>query len=364
VLVGFDAQIFGRQRRGGISRYFVELIAALSRLPEPLDIATPFRWVVNDHLLSAFPEEFSRLRTPLRWAPSLVDSTARFARGRRDLDVLHHTYYDPRCLADASGRVRISTVHDMIPERFGSDLHAEGIDKRRVVLGSDAIICVSRATAEAVVDTYGTETPPISVIHLGVNPSFFADGLDEQAVPSREALLYVGVRRGYKDFDLLLKALAALPPSLAGMRLVCVGGGRFTREERSTAGRLGVLEQVQQIDIAEQQLPATYAAAAALVVPSQAEGFGLPVLEALAAGCPVIASDLPVFHETAEDVVRYFPVGGAESLTDAIVQTVGQASIDRQSVINVGREHAKTFSWARAAQATLDVYAETLNRAT
>jgi glycosyltransferase involved in cell wall biosynthesis len=361
VRVGFDDQIFGRQRRGGISRYFTELMVALrAGPPDEASVTTPFRWVANDHIVDAFPGEFSRLRLPMRLSLDLVRLLGnRSAAAWAGVDVVHHTYYDPRYLRRAPGAVRVSTVHDMIPERLGHDLAGERIDKRRYVEASDAVICVSQATADDVLEIYGTAVPPISVIHLGVGATFFAPG-PPPSLPTREFIVYVGLRGGYKDFPLVLEALASMPPSLRQLGLICVGGGGFTSAETATLQRLGIRGRVWQLDVAEPDLPGVYASAAVFVMPSRHEGFGLPVLEAMAAGCPAVLADRPVFREVAADAATYFDAGDVESLREEVVRTVGLPDADRRTRRDAGNRRAASFPWSRTATETSRVYADSL----
>jgi glycosyltransferase involved in cell wall biosynthesis len=357
VRIGVDDQIFGLQRRGGISRYFTELITALRELPpDVMSVTTPFRWVANEHLVERFPGEFSRLPGPMRVAPVAVRALARLSHQPwADVDVVHHTYYDPAYLGLAPKAARVATVHDMIPELLGQDRHDRRLDKRRCVLASDAVICVSQATAEDLLTVYGSDIPPVSVVHLGVGEAFFVPGVPP-SLPTEQFILYVGLRGGYKDFALVLDALASLPTSDGRLGLICVGGGPFTADEKAAMDRLGIASRVWQLSVAEPDLPSVYAAARAFVLPSRREGFGLPVLEAMASGCPVVVADQPVSREVAGAAAGFFQAGEVESLREEILRTLGLPEADRQQRVLAGRAHATGFSWSRTAELTHRVY--------
>jgi glycosyltransferase involved in cell wall biosynthesis len=175
-------------------------------------------------------------------------------------------------------------------------------------------------------------------------------------LPTSEFILYVGLRGGYKGFALVLQAFASLPVSYRDLGLVCVGGGSFTTEEQAAMRRLGVASRVWQLNVVESDLPGVYAAARVFVLPSRREGFGLPVLESMAAGCPVVVADQPVSREIAGDAASFFQVGDLESLRDEIQRTVGLAEADRRGRALAGKARAEGFPWGRTAELTDRVY--------
>jgi glycosyltransferase involved in cell wall biosynthesis len=348
--VGFDAQVFLRQRRGGVSRMFTELMGELRARPDT-DVVLPFRFAANEHLLESAPE-VGRLAVPLRLAAPIGRPLSRRMRERATIDVLHHTFYDPAYLRDFPGAPRVVTVVDMIPELEGTGRAAdEHLAKRAFVESCDAVICISVATRDAMLDVYGSVRAPVSVVPLGVAPAFFTE-----AQARGDHLLFVGERGGYKEFSVLLLALALLPPDLRGLPLLAVGGGPWNRDEERMIGRLGLTARQQALSDAE--LAVAYSRSAAFVAPARAEGFGLPVLEAMAAGCPVLLADTQVFREVGGSAAAYFQVGDAASLAAELEELLRRGDEDRDARV----ERASTFSWSSAAANTRDVYASVLRR--
>lgn len=348
--VGFDEQIFLRQRHGGISRMFSQLVLELREM-EGVDPVLPFRWAGNEHLPAG---EFRSLGVPGRWWPFLGRTLNGPRRRHAGLDLVHHTFYDRAYLSDHPGVPRVCTVVDMIPEQSGP---GEGpgvhLDKAEVVAASDGVICISEATRKAMREAYGETSASTAVIHLAVSERFFRP-MPPPTLPT-EYLLFVGVRDGYKDFRLLLQALAASPPDIRRLPLVVVGGGRLTRDERRLIAGLGLA--VEQRTMTDDQLSGAYGAASAFVFPSRAEGFGLPAVEAMAAGCPVLLADTPVFREIA-DGVEWFAPGDPHALADGL-QRVLRSGPGGQAV---RVERARTFTWRRMAEETVAFYGEVLGR--
>jgi alpha-1,3-rhamnosyl/mannosyltransferase len=175
-------------------------------------------------------------------------------------------------------------------------------------------------------------------------------------VPSRYAL-FVGTLEPRKNLELLLDAWPVLRAEQADWPglVVCGGWGWKTEQVRERVVRAqdeGWLHALGYVDDAA--LGALYRGARFLVFPSLYEGFGLPLLEALAAGCPVLCSDLPVFREVAGAAADYAPAGTAELWLDPLRRLHGDAE-RRAELARLGLARAAEFSWERAARETIEV---------
>ena len=351
-----DRQIFDLQRSGGISRYFAELSEQLSATTD-WEVELDVRRTTNRHLAASrlakgfpfaastrFSEQIRRINR--RLTPTIGDSW-------RKADAIHHTYYDPEILKLTPGACRVTTVHDMTPEAHPQWFPAGNPHrgKREHVRAADSLICVSEATRDQLLAQWGSFAQPIHVVPLGVHPRFSGPAAGYSGdVPY---LLFVGSRTGYKDFATLLAAVAQLPSRLSDTRLLCVGGGRFTRSELEAQGQLGLTERVTQCDATDSELVRLYRGAAAFVFPSHSEGFGLPTLEALASGTPTVLSDIPVFREVADTAGYFFEPGDAADLSDTLGLVLTQT---RNPVAVLGRQRAADFTWATTAKATAGAY--------
>lgn len=356
MVVAFDEQIFIFQRAGGVARYFTELILALRECAP----------VEQTRLQAHFGRSISAVESNLvRALPTMMDDP-RFlyilnqsARRKRRGDVLHFTYYHPRFLKQGWARRTVSTVHDMIPELMPNEFRTNPhLAKSQYLDSSDLLLCVSETTKRDLVSFYPHVAERSFVTPLGVSRSWFE--ASATSVPGLTAgepfLLYVGPRGGYKDFDVFVSALAMIRRR-EQPRLVLVGGPPLTSIERESLRRAGLENRCLVLGrTSDSVLRALYGSAAALVFTSRYEGFGLPVLEAMAAGCVVIHSSAPALEEVAGGRGVSFPVGQPEMLRGRIQEVLESPTAWRKSAVHQAREHARGYTWSRTASATVAAY--------
>jgi glycosyltransferase involved in cell wall biosynthesis len=173
---------------------------------------------------------------------------------------------------------------------------------------------------------------------------------------SRPYLLYVGLRGGYKNFEGLLRAVAASPMLRADYDVIAFGGGSFRSSETAMISQLGFGDgRVLQMGGGDSLLGELYAHADAFVYPSAYEGFGFPPLEAMTQGCPVVASNTSSMPEVIGDAGEFFDPGSVEDIRRAIEAVV--YSRDRgQELVRLGYARIKMFSWEKCASETMAVY--------
>lgn len=355
--VRFDDQIFRLQSRGGISRYFVELMLAYRADPTiGVELEPRVLWTLNHHLIDAGMGR----RLPTRWGDRrrVLRVANRMHRERRAPDVIHHTYYEPDGLSrDSFAGVRAVTVYDMIPELY-PDAFPRGnphLEKRAFVEAADVVFCISEATKSDLVELYGRPAAPIVVTHLGVDDAFRPDAPCAADLPDRY-LLFVGSRGGYKDFSVLVEAMAACEMPEEVMLLV-TGGGPLSVSELELVESLGLSARVRKVDLADSELAGAYAHALCLVFPSRHEGFGLPTLEAMASGCPVVASSCPALLEVAGGAALHFPPGDREALARVLGDVVASPEL-RSGLRAKGLARAEKFTWEETARRTASAYRE------
>ncbi|MEK6280882.1 MAG: glycosyltransferase [Acidobacteriota bacterium] len=211
------------------------------------------------------------------------------------------------------------------------------------------------------------------VIPNGVHPScspeadLFADAeairLLGQVDPAAVDILHVGSTIPRKRIDVLLRIFAAVREEFPGARLIRVGG-LFTSQQMKLANELGIAGAIVVLPRLDRNLlAAVYRRAAVVLLPSEREGFGLPVVEAMACAAAVVASDLPVLREVGGDAALYCPVGDISSWTETVTQLLlhregkSQAWSDRR---DAGIAHAGRFSWAEYAKKMVALYQELL----
>lgn len=354
--VAFDEQIFLLQRAGGVSRYFVELICRLEGVAPDVEVELPFRRVWNRHATDEIPQLVAgpALAAPY---PLLAAAALRPRRSGAAADIVHHTFYHPRFLRDYGHRPKVVTIHDMIPELFGERGvlgRSPSMAKRRYVDEASAVIAVSESARQDMLAVYGEPDAPMYVIHHGVDAAFARGGPRPPSFPERY-LLFVGRRAGYKDFPTALRAFAMLAGDHPDLSLVCVGGGTFDAAENDLMMALGVTDRVHHAALPDPQMPGAYANAEAFLLPSRYEGFGLPVLEAMAAGTPGMLAHTPALTEVGGPGARYFAPGSVTELADATEAVLSGSSL-RQGLVDYGRDRARRFRWEDCAKATAAVY--------
>ena len=278
-------------------------------------------------------------------------------------DIYHSTLY--RRMPAVRARAVVATNHDCTQERFpqffrdpGRVIRAKASLYRR----ADMILCVSRISQRDVLKFYGIDEAKTRVINQGVS-KLHRDPLAAReftALLRRPYLLYVGARYPYKNFGGLIEAYAD-GGLAANYDLVVLGGGEFSDvENREISGR-GLSSFVLHWGYATKAILAeAYCRASLFVSPSFYEGFGLPPLEALSLGCPVLASDSGSVPEICGDAAMYFDPNHPGDLTRKLSEALNTPSSDARR--KRGCERAARYSWQRNADETLAAYMELMGR--
>ena len=279
------------------------------------------------------------------------------ARGARP-EIVHHTYYRAEYLRRPA-KARVCTIYDMIPEHFpelfpggnphnGKDLYIEACD---------ALLCISNTTKADVLRHYPKLDKPVVVTPLGVGEQFFSASAAGPGpdLGQHPYVLFVGQRRGYKNFDTLLRAFSRMRARRGSVRLLCVGGPPFDQSELSRIGNLNLQDQVIQRTVADDELPALYARASCFIFPSLYEGFGLPIVEAFAAGCPAVLAEMESSIEVGAAAAQFFGANDDETLAEIIGRMVDDPD-RRAHWVAEGRKRALDFRWFRTARLTQEVY--------
>ncbi|HEY3701412.1 MAG TPA: glycosyltransferase family 1 protein [Acidimicrobiales bacterium] len=249
-------------------------------------------------------------------------------------------------------------VHDLSFERMPQLMgYQDRLALRTLVPVSvrraDRVLTVSEWSRADIVDCYGLEPERVVVTGGGLDPAFTRTGDRPDRPPY---LLFVGALQPRKGPIVALDALARLSEDL---QLVMVGPvKRGFGEVRAAMDRLRLGSRVELAGyVSKKDLAALYRGAACMIFPSHYEGFGLPVLEAMASGTPVVATTAGAIPEVAGDAAVLVPPGDA----DALAAGVQVAIADRDRLVAAGLDRARRFRWASVAERTLDVYRELLS---
>lgn len=352
----------------GISRYAVELVRAMSSLDNAPEIVLFAAGGVGP--LEGLGLPTVSLRGCARLPALLTVGNALLAAAGRScrLDVVHDTTGVTPFAMGGGGSTRVVTVHDVIPLSFAgvSTTLDRLIYQRwlpRILPRVEHVITDSECSRADIARFFDVPYSRITPIPLAANPNFAPSTEDQIArvrssysLPERY-LLYLGSVEERKNVSRVFEALARLAESGFNLPLVVTGEMKWQYEGVLQAlDRHGMRESVQFTGyVSDEDLPALYSGAMALVFPSLYEGFGLPVLEAMASGTPVITSTVSSLPEVAGDAaLKVDPLD-----VDALAQAMRRISEDealRRSLRAAGLSRAAEFSWQRTAQRTVDLY--------
>jgi glycosyltransferase involved in cell wall biosynthesis len=295
---------------------------------------------------------------------------------RRKLDVVHGLAYLAPLVHPSVASV--VTILDVIWVH-----HPEATGRRfQLVMGALAplvgrrcnrIIAISQAARDDISATLGLAPEKFDVTPLGIAPApQHPTPLDPAALRERLGLgrepivLCVAAKRAHKNLHGLIRAFELLcrdESDTARAQLVLPGSGNdYERELKALAHELGIEERVRFPGwVSEGDLEGLYAAAECFVLPSLREGFGLPVLEAMARGLPVACSDIPALSEVVGDAALLFDPNDPKSIAGAIARLLRDRQFADELRVR-GRERCRAFTWERTARATLTSYRRALER--
>jgi glycosyltransferase involved in cell wall biosynthesis len=265
---------------------------------------------------------------------------------------------------------RVVTVHDLqyraVPDLLSWPARtATSALVSLAARGADRIIAVSNASSEEIVAGLGIERERIDVVPNGVRPAPSApstSGVRERhRLGERPIALSVATNLPHKNLPLLIEALALIDPVRRPL-LVLAGHGTDDEALRAQAVAAGVVQEVRLLgSLSAEELDSLYGVADCLALPTLHEGFGLPVLEAMAHSVPVVCSDIPALREVAGPAALYFDPRAPAQIAAAITRVLDEPGL-AMSLREQGRARAAGFSWTAAAEGTLASYRRALRR--
>ena len=229
--------------------------------------------------------------------------------------------------------------------------------KKASISRVDHIISISESTKNDLIEILGVDETKISVVHLGVDTEAF----NQKFITSikKPYLLYVGKRDGYKNFEGFLKAFSKSTKLKSELSIIAFGGGLFSTREKKLIKENNLENYIIQIGGDDNKLIELYQNARAFVYPSKYEGFGLPPLEAMAAGCPVISSNTSSMPEVINNAGEFFDPLDIENIKHSIEKVVFSEARTKK-LIKLGTENLKNFSWSKCAKSTTEIYKKIL----
>lgn len=352
-----EGSVFSQPQQGGIWRTYIEVI------PRIIELYPDLSFLV--HLPVARPHPIQESKRIKYWQeprPGTWNWRKRLKKQHARMKgsyVFHATYYEP---APWQGMATVSTVYDFIDARIPL-LVTNGpnfIERQyKSLLGAQLVIALSEATKADAVHFTGIDPDKVLVVPLAANELF------SRRVPShnnadfkrytrgRKYWLYVGSRAIYKNFEMLLSAFAQVAKKCEEDLLVIGGEQGLAHRHQEFLIRKRLEHRVHYLPrLSDQELGGAYAAASAFVYPSLAEGFGIPVLEAMASGTPTVLSDIPVFREVSGGAAMFFDPHDVEALANSLLTVSDQS----KALSLAGLENVKRFDWTKTARGFAQAY--------
>jgi glycosyltransferase involved in cell wall biosynthesis len=385
----YDFQIFDVQRVGGISRYFFGLMEYLKKM-DTLSVELSLKRSNNQYLEDQTDYKFQEIvekqkefllgiefkgkyRVYNLYNRLIKKSSSIFQKENIDkgietiktgnFDVFHPTYFDAYFMDHIGTKPYVLTVHDLIEEKYpefqlfyeestGEELYRD--NKKKVLFNASRLIAISLETKKDLISYYGIEESKIDVVHLGTNfGSYTSLEPEEYRDFGNPYLLYVGDRRKYKNFYFAINAIKQVLID-RNLKVVCVGGA-FSYAEKKFFNRIGIEDYIISSQANDNELAFYYRNAKALLFPSLAEGFGIPMIEALSCSCPVLASNTAINKEVLGDCAIFFNQKDQEDLRRQLMVILNDIIIV-EKIVNEGNERVKQFTLAKMADLTFEVY--------
>lgn len=394
----YDEWGFG-EPHGGVSRLFTEI---MKNLPDDFEWILAQSSTVNEYLKlppfnlpqakltfkdfvehtlcgHCFPGAFRLYKLVATLFPQKFPAYEIQSRARRmamlktgDYDIYHVTaahWKSDDWKIVAGKKPIVVTVHDLIPEIVDHD--GEMMSIRGALLeAASHIIAVSENTKRDIQRLYSIPSDKITVIYHGANmkkgenagerPNDIT-GVDE--LDGGRFVLFVGKRDGYKNFAWMVRTLVPLMKD--GLKLFCTGVP-FSTNERCLFNELGIEHQITQKFVSDAEMQWLFEHAVCFIHPSLYEGFGIPILDAFAAGCPAVLAKTSCFPEVADDAALYFdPMGDGNDLRGLVMRlsddlTSLRGNGLRMQMVGKGLERIRFFSWEKSAIMTSGVYRSVL----
>ena len=358
--VVYDYSIFWLQRYGGITRYFSNLIFNLEKNQNiNCQIISPF--YKNNYIKNELKKSniFGlHIKKPIPKTSFLLKGFNSFFfkhfSNNFKPNLIHSTYYNKNIIKK---KPIILTVYDLIHENISLKENNLILPKKDAIKLADHIICISSNTKKDLLDFYNVDETKVSVIHLGSDHlDFKLENLKKNT--EKPYILYVGSRHKYKNFNFFLESISKSNKIQKDFSIVLFGGGKLNDHELKSIKNLKLeLNNFNVIEGDDNVLFSLYKNSRIFIFPSIIEGFGLPLLEAMACECPVLCSNNNTFMEIAGDSVEYFDPFDVESLKNKMEDTLYSDS-RLKTLKKLGKIKSKEYSWEKCAKETFKIYSQ------
>lgn len=364
----YDHQTFIAQEFGGISRYICELAARVHRIQGfSARVVAPLH---RNAYLPNTPVPQSAMRVPVRFRGEsrvyrvINEALSPALTAAASPSLIHQTYYSPLATRKSHTPI-VLTVFDMIHELFPDNFPPTDPIvrcKAACVAAADHVLCISQSTANDLMRLFGVPAEKISITYLAYSDIFAQTSVTNEVPPHvRPYVLYVGHRRGYKNFETALRAYSSSARLRQEFDLVTFGGpASFSATEQATMANLSLRAgSVVRLGGSDEALARAYRHARAFIYPSRYEGFGIPPLEAMASGCVTVCSDSSSIPEVVGDAGLLFNPEDVDEARQALEDACFDEAL-RAQLLTRGSARVREFSWDRCALETVAAYRQTI----
>lgn len=357
----FDHEIFYQQKVGGVSNYFIHLANELINNNLDIKFSCPLH---KNSYLDQIPNKYKygfNIKTfpgSLKFLIEYINCffTQKIIKNYQP-EIIHQTYYSQNNKRNANTKV-VCTVYDMINEKFPSLFNSSNAItemKKKTILNADHILCISQKTKQDLMEIFNINENKISVTLLASTISKKINK-NSNLLTLKNHLLFVGSRYGYKNFEGFIKAYSSSSFLKNNFKIIAFGGEKFGKIDFEVLKKNNIKnENVIFLNDKNCNLVDLYKSVSALIYPSLYEGFGLPILEAMEMGCPVISSNGGSLPEVGGSKLKYFNPNQVDSIANTLEQVLNsKKTID--NLIQYGFKRSKEFSWSKCATETICAY--------
>ena len=385
----YDSHVFDLCRFGGISQYYAKL---WQQFPEEVELQLSILESENIHLRDCgfdFPVSQHTYRTFLPnmnfrgkfWFYNFLckyfswifhsserknECNFRHLLYEGNYDLIHLTgIHGNEWVFKVCARLKkpiVVTCFDLIPEMYYGNKVVQR-EHKYAYAAATHIITISQNTKDDLCDFYKVAPDKVDVTYLGCDVNSKLVSKLSGSFNGLRYVLFVGRRDGYKNFNFFVRAVVPILKNDPSLLVVCTGPS-FSKTECILFEQLGMKSRFVHQFVSDVQFPQLYHNAVAFVFPSLYEGFGLPILDAFANGCPVLIADASCFPEVGGDAALYFDPKDEEDFRRQLVRIIGvdeESKRLRENLIVRGKERACLFTWKRCANETAEVYRRVIN---
>lgn len=373
--IGIDVRLWNET---GVGRYSRNLVRYLVLQDTKNEYVLFAKSDTSKEIKKEIPRHWKIVTTDIRWHSLQEQLFFPSILNKEQLDVVHFTYFSVPIFYS---KPFVVTIHDLILHHFPTGeastlltplYYTKWLGYRfiidQTIKKAKKIITVSQATKKEITDHFSINSQLIHVTYEGVDEKIsnlksnrdlryqISNKPEINALINQKYFLYVGNAYPHKNIEFLIEAYQQIAGTAT--KLVFVGKeDYFYKKLKKSIQQKELTKSIIFLDqVSDQELSWLYQHTLALVAPSKMEGFGLPLIEAMAHDCLVVASDIPVFKEICQDAALYFSLDNAKSLSTIMQEIIQKPQSFFAQYTKKGKEQAKIFSWEKMAKETLSIY--------